>query len=676
MQSPAVSRPTLKRAIASRLILVSALLAAVGATARAAPNPVTINFDNLGPGVIVSNQYSPQVIFSAPTGYYGCTLYTGQTARSAPRSLVSRYNSCDPFVPCGTGEISITFPTPVKNFSFYVLNSWVAGYHLFYIDVYVSGSFYGRYEAFGTGQPSVPMLYDKLKSISNITGVYIHFASNTDYYGYAHDLFYDDFTFTPNFDVNITSGRISGNLNSTTKNAMLGADVALNASVTPSTLTGGTFSWTATGPKQQVSTSSTGPSYTVRWTDTGTYQVKVTYTRNGFTAASFVNLTVVMPKLTAFTATQAADRIVSNQCTGDFPPAPDVMYILGCPHSPDGIMFSATAQIPSGSYLSDLDQSRLKFVQIVSLFRKDISYGQVRCATARTSETDTGSGWQLDNVDPYFSGDLLKYPIPAFSSGNTLTFKEVDSPSLNLTTPIFMYDKDAQYTNDVFEIYVVYFTGTKASTPIFQRAIGLQNSAKPVARLAWSWGGQSVYDPASPNSYQLQFSLVPPRTYVAEAVDAMRPYSGNAGDINPAQCPGGPPMSNNPIDSSRFFVRQQYCDILGRPPDAAWIYWIREITLCAFDQTCINNRRIAVVRGFFESGEFRQKHPKLQNPGAPGYNEEYVKQLYKTLLRREPDAAYLTWIDILNRTGDYDGVIGGFINSNEYRNVRTFVPCS
>ncbi|MDT4952035.1 MAG: hypothetical protein QOJ02_173 [Acidobacteriota bacterium] len=399
----------------------------------------------------------------------------------------------------------------------------------------------------------------------------------------------------------------------------------------------------------------------------------MTYTRNGFTSSATVNVNVVIPKLTGFTATQAADRVASNQCSGDFPPAPGVTYILGCPNSPYGITFSATTKIPSGSYLTDPAQSGIKYVQIVSLLRKDINYGRVRCRTARNSESDTGSGWQLDTDDPYRTTSVVR-----FSQGNILTTQETDAPSVALTLTDFDYDSDAYYINDVFETYIVYFTGSNPSAPIFQRAIGLENSPKPAARIAWSWGGQTVYDPASPYSYQLQFSLVPPRSYVAEAVDFMRPYTGNAADLGPAQCPGGPPVSNNPIDSSRFFVRQQYCDILNRPPDGLWIYWIREVTLCGFDQTCINNHSIAIARGFYESSEFRQTHPALQqNPGTSEYNEEYVRQLYRTLLWREPDAAYHDWVNILNQTGDYSGVVGGFINSTEYRNhfYNGFVQC-
>lgn len=105
MQAPSVSRASLRTAIAARLILIPVLLAAASVTADAVPDPVTINFDNLGPGVIVSTQYNPRVTFYAPTGYYGSTLYTGQTSRSYPRSLVSRYNTCAPFMSCGMGRL-------------------------------------------------------------------------------------------------------------------------------------------------------------------------------------------------------------------------------------------------------------------------------------------------------------------------------------------------------------------------------------------------------------------------------------------------------------------------------------------------------------------------------------------------------------------------------------------
>jgi hypothetical protein len=122
------------------------------------------------------------------------------------------------------------------------------------------------------------------------------------------------------------------------------------------------------------------------------------------------------------------------------------------------------------------------------------------------------------------------------------------------------------------------------------------------------------------------------------------------------------------IDDVPFFVHQQYLDILGRVPDGAWEAWISFINECGGDAQCINSRRISTVRGFIESVEFKQSHPILFNsPGTQEYNEEYVRQLYLCLLRREPDGAYYAWLDIINSGGDYDGLVGGFINSIEYR---------
>jgi hypothetical protein len=46
---------------------------------------------------------------------------------------------------------------------------------------------------------------------------------------------------------------------------------------------------------------------------------------------------------------------------------------------------------------------------------------------------------------------------------------------------------------------------------------------------------------------------------------------------------------------------------------------------------------------------------------------------YFGYLRRDPDASYLTWIQIMNSNGgDYRGMISGFMNSNEY--VLRFGP--
>jgi hypothetical protein len=73
--------------------------------------------------------------------------------------------------------------------------------------------------------------------------------------------------------------------------------------------------------------------------------------------------------------------------------------------------------------------------------------------------------------------------------------------------------------------------------------------------------------------------------------------------------------------------------------------------------------RAEVLRAFTESKEVYDKF----------YNQVFVVMQYFGNLRRDPDASYLTWIQIMNSNGgDYRGMISGFINSNEY--VQRFGP--
>lgn len=534
----------------------------------------------------------------------------------------------------------------------------------------MSGGYYGTYQAFGNGQPSVPILFDKLKSISNITSVYIYYASNTDYYGYAHDLFYDDFTFTPSFDVNITSGRVSGILNSTTKYALLGADVALNASVASSpTLTGGNFSWSANGPSQQVSASNTSNSYTVRWTETGIHQAKVIYSRNGFTATSFVSVNVQAPTLTDFSAVQEVDLLGRGGLCGQG----SYVWSLGCYVFPggQGMRFTASSQVPAVQYLSDPAKSGIKYVQAVSTLRKvRAESGSVYCRTGRTGEgeADVNSGWMLDDDvdgsgDPYETdADSVRY----FSEGNSLVIETKDSPAIGFD------NLDAVMVDDRFQMYVVYFAGGTPSAPSFQRRLG---------SLSWRWGGQLVYDINAPSvPYRKQSTFGRMGAWAKDPLISPTAYVGRNSSVTLQPCPWGPAPALNPIDGSTFFVRQQYRDVLKREPDqSGWNYWRSHITACAFDAACIASMRIVVAWGFFNSPEFRQTVPGLAHPpGTPGfdpavYNPALIRQLYRTYLLREPEPAGLAYyLDRLSRDSNYDAVMSGFINSPEYR--RRFGP--
>jgi subtilisin family serine protease len=139
---------------------------------------------------------------------------------------------------------------------------------------------------------------------------------------------------------------------------------------------------------------------------------------------------------------------------------------------------------------------------------------------------------------------------------------------------------------------------------------------------------------------------------------------------------GSLPTTTNPMDNNPFFVWQQYVDFLNRQPDSGGFNnWLAVLNTCSpSDWPCLNAQRIHTVRGFIESGEFKADKPALLNPGSiEEYNSAYVTWLYRSLLRREPDAGgFATWFNHLNSTGDYSHAVHGFINSHEYR--RRFGP--
>ena len=79
----------------------------------------------------------------------------------------------------------------------------------------------------------------------------------------------------------------------------------------------------------------------------------------------------------------------------------------------------------------------------------------------------------------------------------------------------------------------------------------------------------------------------------------------------------------NPIDSTNFFVRQQYLDFLGREPDPfGFAGWTSTINNCAPGDT--NCDRIHVSQLFFQSQEFQER----------GY---FVYRFYPVAFGRKPD---------------------------------------
>lgn len=632
------------------------------ATAGAVNVPARIHFDELPHITNFTDQFQPYLNQYGVRFYSGNAFYPVHTHQNCGFCSTTSLPNFISTKPDDGGVTIVEFAQPVNNLTFYMIGVDAFFNQFAVIDVYRGGSLYASYPVFGNGTRTVGFT---LGSLDNISKVVIR--AITDPFGIG----FDDFTFNVPSDIKITSGRVSGYLNGTTQTALLGADIALNAAPLPGGFAGGTYAWSFTGPVQTL-TGTNSSSVTFRSTaissDSGGGPITATvaYTKNGLTATASVTVNSVLPTLTSFTATEVADQVNRNaNCSGL---SNGATYSLGCyliGGTETGIVWSTTAQIPASQYLTDPQQSGVKFVQAVSSFRKRITNGNFQCFTRRNSEADVASGWQLDTVDPY---NHSNHPVRRFSEGNTLTMSDFDAPASRLDGS--MVEHDALLVDDRFEVYVVYFVGSNPASPVFQRALRMSNSSSPISRIAWSWGGQVVFDSVfAPVNYNIQLSITYVGSLAATGGNSVMPIQTNANTLAFVPCPGTF-VTSNPIDGARFFAQQQYIDILHRQPDqGGWDAWKSVINRCAFDMACIQTNRIVTARGFLESPENFANNPQLTNPGSPEYNAEYVRLCYVSFLQRQPVGGEdQGWINYINsHPWDYNTLVGGFINSQEYR---------
>jgi hypothetical protein len=90
------------------------------------------------------------------------------------------------------------------------------------------------------------------------------------------------------------------------------------------------------------------------------------------------------------------------------------------------------------------------------------------------------------------------------------------------------------------------------------------------------------------------------------------------------------PSSINPIDDTRFFVRQHYLDFLDREPDTDGMnYWTDQIARCGDNAGCLYSRRVGVSAAYFIEAEFQQ-------------TGSFVYRLYKTAYGQRPTYAQFT----------------------------------
>ena len=66
-------------------------------------------------------------------------------------------------------------------------------------------------------------------------------------------------------------------------------------------------------------------------------------------------------------------------------------------------------------------------------------------------------------------------------------------------------------------------------------------------------------------------------------------------------------ITQNPLDTPEYFVRQHYLDFLGREPDeSGFNFWSDQILSCGSDAGCVERRAINVSAAYFLSIEFQQ----------------------------------------------------------------------
>jgi PKD repeat protein len=645
-----------------------------------AATPIHLNFEDLSTGVDVPTSYRSDVVFSSENDYF----HPVHTSASCGFCITS---SSPNFITSGLGanngnhEVILDFKQPVKNLSFYVAaldNNGVFAQ----VDFWENGS-YARTIAMsnpGAGQ-YYPLFYDWSSKATNITKVRIH--DITDAYGIG----FDDFDYTP-IDVqriDVTNPRITGALNATTQNALLGADVSLQSSIAPSSLTGGSYTWTITGSPQIVSGATNQASLKIRWLQPGTYSAKVTYVRNGVTVFGAVNVNVLLPTLDSFTYQASPDQVTRDRHCSVFPNITGARYSVGCYqyltgpnfYGPDeGMVFTARAHIPSVQYISDPAQSGIKIKQYVSTFRKgvkDTSNGNFQCITMRISQDQVDTGWQLDGSEAMTS---FVHAPPKFSQGNSLSYTAFDAPSAVLDSTLSGFEMyDVLLVDDRFQAYVDYFVGDDPLHPIFQRPLKLATeNSYSYTYIGWKWSGQANFGADNAVKYQLKFTHTP-SAFVA-GTNVLPTLQGNVTDTYWGQCAGDPAPSTNMIDGARCFVIQQYWDFYNRAPEQGGLdFWTSQIAKCEFDRNCINSQRDVVANEFFKAAEFQQFDPAMANPPGSAnfnpavYNPAFVRHCYNNFLRRIGEQEGIDfWTDVLNQNRDYVGVIHAFITSDEYRN--------
>ncbi len=108
----------------------------------------------------------------------------------------------------------------------------------------------------------------------------------------------------------------------------------------------------------------------------------------------------------------------------------------------------------------------------------------------------------------------------------------------------------------------------------------------------------------------------------------------------------------NPLDTTEYFVRQQYLDFLGREPDeAGFTFWVDNIESCGADQNCHEAKRIDTSAAFFLSIEFQQTGYLVYRTYQSAYGDLPGAPVPLKLSEFKPDTAEIGHGVIVNQSG-------------------------
>jgi len=253
----------------------------------------------------------------------------------------------------------------------------------------------------------------------------------------------------------------------------------------------------------------------------------------------------------------------------------------------------------------------------------------------------------LQATDLIGSGTLLKikFTVVGTPGQNTqLAFQDYTDPA-QLLHPGFRFNA-GNPQNTTTNGSLTINTPTAAPASLFGRVtrsdgtpmagVGIDLSDGAVHRTITDLNGNYHFENLEPGSFYTVIPLLSNYHFSPES----RSFStlGNQSEAGFVATPDVT-VTGNAINTTEFFVRQQYLDFLGREPDRGGLeFWSAQINQCGSNDTCISKKRIDVSAAFFQSEEF-------QVSGG------YVYDLYTSLLGRRP--AYVEF------NADRSQVIGG-----------------